>query len=303
MNNEEIEENREEAAKKTTEAHTKTWWKDQCRMKPVDLDVYDREYKNDYGTFCRLYTFEQCKPMRAVPKNRSEAQIKATEKMVLTNQLNELKRKLNRSDKPLAIRTAQKMIEDDVIVLDTETTGLNHPFIIDIAAVSSRTGETLLNSKVFTRHDIEPGAEAVHGISKSDLEGAPVFSEVFSILKKSLKGRKVTAFNSTFDSHAMCCTAKDAGLLPEDQKLIEADLFTGCLMDLAADFYGATNRYGTISLEDAMWDAGCQWDGEAHKAITDTRAALSVLKSIAESTFISDMEKKIADLEERIRKL
>ena len=303
MNNEEIEENRKKAAEKPSESHTKTWWKDQCRMKPIDLNVYDREYKNDYGTYCRLYTFEQCKPMRAASQKRSEAQKKATQKMVLTNQLNELKRELNRSDKPLAIRTAQKMIEDDVIVLDTETTGLNYPFIIDIAAVSSRTGETLLNTKVFTRHDIEPGAEAVHCISKSDLEGAPVFSEVFSILKKSLKGRKVTAFNSSFDSHAMRCTAKDAELSLEDRNMIDSGLFTGCLMDLAADFYGATNRYGSISLEDAMGDAGCQWDGEAHKAITDTRAALSVLKSIAESTFLSDMEKKIADLEERIRKL
>ncbi|WP_417620266.1 exonuclease domain-containing protein [Oceanihabitans sediminis] len=303
MNNEEIEENRKKAAEKPSESHTKTWWRDQCRMKPIDLNVYDREYKNDYGTYCRLYIFEQCKPMHVTSQKRSEAQKKATQKMVLTNQLNELKRELRRSDKPLAIRTAQKMIEDDVIVLDTETTGLNRPYIVDIAAISSRTGETIVNTKVFTRHSIESGAEAVHGISNSDLEGAPDFNEVFSIIKKNLKGRNVTAFNSSFDSRAMRCTAKDAGLLPEDQKLIEAELFTGCLMDLAADFYGATNWYGSISLEDAMWDAGCQWDGEAHKAITDTRAALSVLKSIAESTFISDMEKKIADLEERIRKL
>lgn len=303
MNNEEIEENREKAAKKTSKSHTKTWWKNQCRMKPVDLDVYDREYKNDYGTYCRLYTFDQCKPMRAATQKRTEAQKKATDKMVLTNQLNDLKRELRCSDKQLAVRTAQKMIQDDVIVLDTETTGLNHPFIIDIAAISARTNEVIVNTKVFTRHSIEAGAEAVHGISKSDLEGAPGFDEVFSIIKGKLKGRKVIAFNSRFDSHAMRCTAKDAELLSEDRKLIDAELFTGCLMDLAADFYGATNRYGSISLEDAMWDAGCQWDGEAHKAITDTRAALSVLKSIAESTFISDMEKKIVDLEERIRKL
>jgi DNA polymerase III epsilon subunit-like protein len=303
MNNEEIEENREKAAKKPMESHTKIWWKDQCRMKPVDLDVYDREYKNDYGTYCRLYTFEQCKPMRAAPQQRSDAQKKATLKMVLTNQLNELKRELRCSDKSLAIRTARKMIQDDVIVLDTETTGLNHPFIIDIAAVSSRTGDILLNTKVFTRHDIEPGAEAVHGISKSDLEGAPNFNEVFSIIKKKLKGRSITAFNSSFDSNAMRCTAKDAELLPEDQKLVESGLFTGCLMELAADFHGSTNRYGSISLDDAMWFSGCDWEGVAHEALTDAKAALSVLKSIANSKFVQDTEQKIKELEEQIENL
>ncbi|HHK8568957.1 TPA: hypothetical protein ACQYCS_004625 [Vibrio parahaemolyticus] len=67
MNNEEIEENKKEAAEKPSESHTKTWWKDQFRMKPI------------------VYTFEQCKPMRAASQKRSEAQKKATQKMVLTN--------------------------------------------------------------------------------------------------------------------------------------------------------------------------------------------------------------------------
>lgn len=98
-------------------------------MKPIDLNVYDREYKNDYGAYFRFYTFEQCKPMRAVSQKRSEAQKKAT----------------------------QKMVEDYVIVLDTETTGLNCPYIVDIAAIFSRTGETIVNTKRFTKHSIESG--------------------------------------------------------------------------------------------------------------------------------------------------
>ncbi|HDY0906846.1 TPA: hypothetical protein RO451_005154 [Escherichia coli] len=42
--------------------------------------------------------------------------------------------------------------------------------------------------------------------------------------------------------------------------------------------YGATNRYGTISLASAASQAGLTWEGQAHSAIADARMAAGVVK-------------------------
>ena len=47
------------------------------------------------------------------------------------------------------------------------------------------------------------------------------------------------------------------------------DLDTQCTMYRAADVYGATNRYGTISLINADARAGIDFRGRAHSAVGD----------------------------------
>ncbi len=42
------------------------------------------------------------------------------------------------------------------------------------------------------------------------------------------------------------------------------ELTVYCAMELAAGYYGATNRYGTISLACAASQAGLTWEGQAH---------------------------------------
>lgn len=52
-------------------------------------------------------------------------------------------------------------------------------------------------------------------------------------------------------------------------------------MELAAGYYGATNRYGTISLACAASQAGLTWEGQAHSAIADALMAAGVVNAIA----------------------
>ncbi|MBN6329352.1 3'-5' exonuclease, partial [Escherichia coli] len=54
-----------------------------------------------------------------------------------------------------------------------------------------------------------------------------------------------------------------------------------CAMELAAGYYGATNRYGTISLACAASQAGLTWEGQAHSTIADARMAAGVVNAIA----------------------
>ena len=91
------------------------------------------------------------------------------------------------------------------IVLDTETTGLSTAQghrIIEIGCIE------LLNRRISGREfhrflnpdrDIDEGAEAVHGISRADLETAPRFSEIVDELLEFLSGAELVIHNAPFD--------------------------------------------------------------------------------------------------------
>jgi len=91
------------------------------------------------------------------------------------------------------------------IVLDTETTGLSTSHghrIIEVGCVE------LVNRRLTGREfhrflnpdrDIDEGAEAVHGISRADLENAPRFPEVVDDLLEFLKDAELVIHNATFD--------------------------------------------------------------------------------------------------------
>jgi DNA polymerase III subunit epsilon len=91
------------------------------------------------------------------------------------------------------------------IVLDTETTGLepelNHR-IIEIGCVelvnrraTGRTFHRYLNPE----REIDDGALAVHGITRTDLDGQPRFAEIAAELLAFLEGAEVVIHNAAFD--------------------------------------------------------------------------------------------------------
>ncbi|ECE6512185.1 hypothetical protein E0V31_09380 [Salmonella enterica subsp. enterica] len=52
-------------------------------------------------------------------------------------------------------------------------------------------------------------------------------------------------------------------------------------MRLSARYYGATNRYGTISLASAASQAGLSWNGQAHSALADAVMTAGVVCDVA----------------------
>ena len=91
------------------------------------------------------------------------------------------------------------------IVLDTETTGLSTAQghrVIEIGAIE------LVNRRVTGRdfhrflnpeRDIDEGAEAVHGISRADLETAPLFSHIAEEFIDFIEGAELVIHNADFD--------------------------------------------------------------------------------------------------------
>jgi DNA polymerase III subunit epsilon len=91
------------------------------------------------------------------------------------------------------------------IVLDTETTGLepelNHR-VIEIGCVelvnrrpSGRSFHRYLNPE----REIDDGALAVHGITRTDLDGQPRFAEIVEELLGFLDGAELVIHNAAFD--------------------------------------------------------------------------------------------------------
>jgi DNA polymerase III subunit epsilon len=91
------------------------------------------------------------------------------------------------------------------IILDTETTGLEPELghrIIEIGCVEVLhrrvTGRTF-HRYVNPEREIEQGAEAVHGISRIELEGKPRFAEVAQELLAFISGAELVIHNAAFD--------------------------------------------------------------------------------------------------------
>lgn len=169
----------------------------------------------------------------------------------------------------------------ELVFLDTETTGLDELAQVVEIAIVDEFGEVLFESYVNPTVPVDPGAAAVHGIGPEKLAGAPAWPEIAEQVRAVLEGKTVVIFNSDFDLRILHQTAEahteDQGVEAYDAAVRWIlELKTLCAMYRAADVYGATNQYGTISLINAAAAAGVEFQGRAHSAAGDaaTTAAL-----------------------------
>lgn len=181
-------------------------------------------------------------------------------------------------------------LEAEPLFLDTETTGLlDHDQIIELA-ISDRAGRILFESRFKPTVEIDPGAYDAHGITIEELDNAPSWAQHLEEITTLLSGKPLIIFNADFDTRLLeqTCTAFSL-----DTAWINT-LSTWCAMYLAADAYGATNRYGTISLNDAACMAGVKWKGSAHSAAADTLATVDLVTAIA--GYWQDLNQQLQEL-------
>ncbi len=164
------------------------------------------------------------------------------------------------------------------VFLDTETTGLDdYAQVVEIAVVDE-DGSVLFESYCRPTVPVEPGAQAVHGIGAEVLAGGPAWPEIADQVRQVLEGNTVVIFNAEFDTRILIQTAAAYG----DPTDWVHELDTRCAMYRAADVYGATNRYGTISLVNAAARAGIVFQGRAHSAAGDAATTAALWRKMAE---------------------
>lgn len=162
---------------------------------------------------------------------------------------------------------------DDVLILDTETTGLRGAEVIEVGVVDT-SGRTLLDTLVRPRaRTMNPYAQRVHGIGMAQLADQPTWPEVLPELHRLAERATVLAWNASFDARMLAQSSEAWGL--EHPRWL-----FGCAMKLYAGVHGAT-RYG---LQKAVAREGLQGllgDHRAHRALGDARLTLEVLRSCA----------------------
>lgn len=160
---------------------------------------------------------------------------------------------------------------DDVLILDTETTGLSQAEVIEVAVIDTR-GEVLLESLVAPRvKRMNPYAERVHGISLKMLEGAPSWPEVFPALAALAERRTILAWNAPFDASMLRQTSERWAIEHPSWLFV-------CAMRLYAKRRGLRAR----GLHKALADERLTHllaRYASHRALGDTRFVLEVLRA------------------------
>lgn len=158
----------------------------------------------------------------------------------------------------------------NVVIFDTETTDLNGE-IIEIAVIDL-DGNVLLNKRIKPVGEMNPDAQAIHGISLDMLANEAAFPDIHAELCKVFEGQAVLSYNIDFDRGRMKADCERHGLeLPKWSG-------TNCIMEMyarhAGDWSEYWNSFKWQKLDNVIWDAD-------HSALGDAKAALEALKIMA----------------------
>ena len=171
----------------------------------------------------------------------------------------------------------------DVLILDTETTSLDRPEVVDIGIIDTR-GYRRMDRLVLPKYSIDPGAQRVHGISKEHLAEcqAQTFNAIAPRLQRLLEEAAVICiYNSEFDLSALKTSAECAGNSADWVQ--EAGKKARCIMDDYAYLVGWWHDYW----QDWQWHKLTVAAGRegvplrnAHRAVWDCKMTLGIMRSV-----------------------
>ena len=167
-----------------------------------------------------------------------------------------------------------KVIEqnNDVIFLDTETTGLYADIdeILQISIVNNN-GDILLDSYFRPERNTKwEAAEKIHHITYDMVKDAPLASDIAPRIFEIIANAKVViAYNISFDWEFIIKTLENNGYVL-DGKLPKLK----CCMKRFAEIYGEWNEekqcYRWQKLSKAAEYYNIEWQGAAHGSLADT---------------------------------
>ena len=178
-----------------------------------------------------------------------------------------------------ALRWAYEVLQEPLVVLDTETTGLGQRDQIVQVAVIDGTGEPLLVRLVRPTVPIPPDASRVHGITADTVKDAPTFPEVYAELTAVLRDQTIIAYNAEFDRRMLnqTCAVYQLARFPAAP--------WHCAMLRFAEYHGQWN-YARRSFAWQKLSAACALMGVApagtHSALGDAQMTLRLVQRLAE---------------------
>jgi DNA polymerase III subunit epsilon len=174
------------------------------------------------------------------------------------------------NDRNKAILWAHNILEhpENYYIIDTETTGLENPEIIELGVIDL-AGNEIINQRFRPTVEIEPGATAIHGLTNKTLDLEPPFYSLMEQIDQLVSERKILIYNFFFDSTAFLHTY-------ETWNSDFAGFNGDCVMHYYSQFCGEWNEHRG----NYRWQ---KLPGGDHSAIGDCRATLAVIKHMAKS--------------------
>lgn len=268
--------------------------KELFRLKPAPRQSVVGEVWQGLGTYS-VYDKELCVPMRPYikPSPKQLAALAQGRECIGTIMCNGCEKRFPdylmenslcencHAQKRLArcIRVAQGwMNSTSVILLDTETTGLDdRAEIIEISLIDNQ-GVTLLDTLVRPVSPIPAAATAIHGICDADVQNSPSWADIHDEFERIVAGKDVIIYNAAYDVRLLEQTCALHGLQAPS-------LNAKCAMELYALWYGEEGyggHYRWQSLQFAAEQCGVSRAG-AHRSLVDCEMTLGVIRSIARS--------------------
>jgi DNA polymerase-3 subunit epsilon len=180
----------------------------------------------------------------------------------------------------LATRKASKAVaslldRDDVLVLDTETTGLKGAEVIELSMINTR-GEVLLDTLIKPkRRYISPFAQQVHHITLGMLDSQPTWPEVLPEFERLTKRATVLAWNASFDRRMIEQTSGAWGVQhPRVLFVCAMHLYSQCRQCKRTSLQKAVDLEGLAHLKALH---------TAHRALGDVTFTLNVLRTLSGS--------------------
>lgn len=182
---------------------------------------------------------------------------------------------------------AQKMIDDNFVIFDTETTGISaEDEIVELGIIDCQ-GNVLYDGMFRPERAMSTAASRVSGITDSTLVMKPRFADEFEKIVEIMDVAGVIAFNEPFDEKMFYQTAQRYGL--DTAELDRIFSKAHCAQQLYDQYIG----YNKTKLELA-----CENEGiiqvQSHRATDDCVMTLALLQRIADRKLEPDYEKYCA---------
>lgn len=170
-----------------------------------------------------------------------------------------------------------------IVVLDTETTGLNPALghrVVEVGAVRLEDGRVVTEFSQLVQPDrpMEPQASAVNGITDEILRHQPRFAAIAPALLNLLDGALLVAHNAPFDAAFLSQEFFISGYRPEpglNQPVLPNPWL--CTLALARQFF----YFGGNSLGNVARQLGVR-TGRGHRALADVYMTAEILRRMVQ---------------------
>lgn len=175
---------------------------------------------------------------------------------------------------------ARRWLKSNCLILDTETTGLGDDAEIIEISIIDCAGKVLLNTLVKPRNFIPAEATAIHGITNEMVAAAPTWRDIHWQFMALTHTKTLVIYNIDFDVRLIMQTAaiNNCGFS-------HLELKAECAMHNYAEYYGQwdqkRNKFKWQKLGNAAEQQGVVIEGAAHRALSDCKTTLGVIRAMA----------------------